>query len=46
MTATFESAKRLKEAGFPQPLPLGVQVWFLKGGLPLVVIAKATNKFS
>ena len=41
MTVTFETAKRLADAGFPQPLPQRGQVWFLEGGMPLVVTSKS-----
>lgn len=37
MTVSFETAKRLKEAGFPQPLPQRGQIWFFKNGVGMVV---------
>jgi len=39
-TVTFETAKRLKEAGFPQPEPEFGQVWYSPNGAIRVIYIK------
>jgi hypothetical protein len=34
---SFETAKKLKEAGFPQPEPAFGQVWYESAGSPIIV---------
>jgi hypothetical protein len=34
---SFETAKKLKEAGFPQPEPAFGQVWYKSAGSPIIV---------
>lgn len=37
-TVTFETAKRLKEAGFPQPEPEFGQFWYHNAGLQIAIM--------
>ena len=40
---TFETAKRLKEAGFPQPEPERGQVWYLPNSVPAYCYGKCAG---
>ncbi len=42
MTTTFETSKRLKEAGFPQPEPHYRQVWHTSDGVDCFTLGRKT----
>lgn len=42
---SFETAKKLKESGFPQPSPKFGQVWYDPYGMPAVVLSTKPLRF-
>jgi hypothetical protein len=42
---SYETAKRLKEAGFPQPVPEVGQVWYNAIGYPFIIVRNMGGVF-